>query len=592
MYYVDRTSTNVAREARGGERGGYALVTALMFFLAASTAVMAGISDSVVREVKVVRNESASKQSYFTAESALEDVVYRVKTARSVDASESLSIGSSVAAVTTVTTPEGNKAVTSTADSTGTERAAAAMISSGTGTSFPYALQTGLGGIELAGGSSVQGDIYTTGSIRGCSGCSVTGMAVAAATSSTALDQDNSSPTVPAQSVTFGSASASQDVAQSFTVSTSGSLMKVSVYIRKVGNPSNATVKVTAHSNAGGGRPNWSNPLASGTVSAPLASSSYQWMDITLTANPNLTAGTTYWIGIDGNTDPTNHYQIAANSTYGSGQARVGRGDTNSWNNTSPSGLDLYFRAYTGTNNVGVTGIDEYNRLAVGSAYASQVSFVNATGAIYCQTGGSNNKACDTSRAEPTVLEMPISATGIDTWKAQAEAGGTQTGNVTVDWAGLTLGPRKIVGDLTVSGGGTLRVSGALWVTGNVVINGGAHVTSADGSKSFPIVADGTVSLTGGADITGGAQSHILIASTNAGSAAISINGGANDTALYAPNGTIVVSGGATVNAAVAKRIYADGGSQIIYNPGLSNLNLSTGGADGTYSVRSWKEVE
>lgn len=567
-------------------QGGYALITSLIFFLAASTAVLAGLSDGILREVRVIKNESSSRQSYFTSESALEDSIYRVKNNKQIGTTETLSVGNSTASVSITTGGDGTKTVASSADTASTARTVQATLNTGTATAFNYALQTGVGGIDLQG--NIEGDVYTTGSIRGCGYCQISGMAVAAGQSTFNLDTDNATPTVPTQSITFGNANASQDLAQSFTVSQALSITELRMYIKKVGNPSNATIKIM---NNNGSIPG-STILASGTLSSSLVTTSYAWMSIDLTANPILTAGTTYWLVIDANTNSSSYYVVGANSSYANGQAKVGRLNNNSWNATSPSGLDMYVKIYIGTNEDGIVGTDQYNKMSVGSVYAYNASFLNVSGSLYCQTGTLNNKACDTSRGNPSVEAYPVPDSMIVGWQNEALAGGVSTGNYAVGYAGATLGPKKIVGNLTVSGGGTLRVSGTLWVTGTVTINGGAKVTSSDGTRSFVIMSDTTMSLSGGAEITGNNSSHIMLLSTSVADPAITIDGGANDTVLFAPNGGITVSGGAKAKAAAAKHLTITGGAEVEYDPDMAQLNFSGGTSGVPMSIKSWKETE
>ncbi|MDP1625419.1 MAG: choice-of-anchor R domain-containing protein [bacterium] len=573
---------------RKGAQGGYVLITSLIFLMAGGGAVVAGLSDGVVREVRSIRNESYSKQGYFASESALEDALYRIRSGMNIDATETVSLGSSQASVT-ITTGSEQTIVTSQGTSGGTTRSTAATLSGGESVGFNYAIQGGLGGIDIASGINITGSLYTTGTIRSAGNASISGQAVSAEVPVIYLDQDNSTPATPTQFINFGNAASTQDFAQSFTVSSSTSLMSVQLYIRKIGNPSNATVKITANS---GSNPNFHNPLASGTLSSSLLTESYQWVEITLTANPILNAGTTYWIVIDANPDVSNYYSVAANNSYSGGQGKIGRGDWGQWGNTSPSGLDMYFKAYIGSNKIGVAGHDTYNRLTVGSAYANQVSFVNASGVIYCQEGGSNNKPCDTSRADPIIERMPVPNDAIEFWKAEAEAGGTLP-TQTVGSTGATIGPKKINGNLNVGSGGTLQVSGTLWVTGNVNLDGGAMIRSADSSKSFAIVSDGSISVSGGAKVNGGANSHILFISTSTDDPAIYINGGTNSIAAVAPNGIMRILGGATVKAISAKHVYLSGNSTIIYDPEMSMLNISGGSSSsGPLNIKSWREVE
>lgn len=568
--------------------GGYALVTALIFFLTASLAVVIGISDAVFLETRSVRNESSSKQSYFVAESGAEDVTYRIKNNQPYSAVETYTLGPGTALVTSNLGPGGMQSVKSRGDVLNTQRNLEINLNAGNEISFPYALQGGVGGIDLSGGATIQGDIYTTGSIRGCGTCTVQGAAVAAGKSTSNLDQSNTQPAVPVQSIAFGTSNTAQDLAQSFSVSSTLSLTDLKLVLRKVGNPANATVRITTDN---AGRPS-GTILASGTVSSPLVSTSYGLVDITLTASPVLTAGTTYWIVIDSNTSASNYYMIGANTNYANGQAKIGRYGNNSWNNTTPVGLDAYFEIYIGQNQEGVTGENQWNQIPVSSAYSYEATYVNASGALYCQIGVDNNKACDTSRADPAIEPFPVADAIIAGWKTDAETN-IHTGDYVVGWAGDVLGPIKIEGDLYVSSGGELRIADSVWVTGSIVINGGARITPDTGTKSHAVIADGTINLSGGADIAGNGTSQILLVSMSTADPALTINGGANDTVVFVPRGGLLISGGATVNAAAAKHITATGGSIVIYDPIVSKLNI-TSGAGGVVDsrVKLWKEIE
>ncbi len=564
--------------------GGYTLVIALIFFLAATTAVIAGVSDAVFRETRTVKNESLSKQSYYTSESVVEDAAYRLKTGKSVGSTVTLALASSTAVANISTDAGGTTEIKAEADASGTKRTTMITLTQDAGISFPYALQAGVGGIDMDGSSQIVGDIYTTGSIRGCSSCDVSGMAVAAGKSTEILDVDNSAPSTPGSSITFGNANGTQDLAQSFTVSDTLSLIKVGLYIRKNGNPANATIRIVTNNS---GSPS-SVVLASGTLSSSLVSASYDWEEITFTANPVLTAGTTYWIVIDANSSSSNYYVIGANDTYAGGQAKIGRYNS-SWNNTSPSGLDAYVRIYIGTNEEGISGENEWNRLSVGSAYAYEVSFVNSTGAIYCQIGASNNKACDTSRTDPVIESIPVGEGAIAVWKAEADDS-VYSGNYLVDGIDNTiLGPKKITGNLSITDSGTLRVSGTLWIVGNLTIDGAATMRP-DQVKNYAIVVDGTVTLTGSAQILGSTGSHILITSTSSADPAVTISGAADDTVIAAPYGGIRVDGSGHVNVAAAQHITLDGAAQIEYDPDVSQFDIESGSSG--FQLKSWKETQ
>jgi hypothetical protein len=573
---------------KNSRQGGYALITALIFFLTATSAVIAAISDAVFRETKTVRNESLSKQSYFSSESGAEDVAYRIKNRRIFDSVENYSFASTTVTVTMTTLANGSKNVVGAADSSGTKRSVTFNLDQGTGVSFPYALQSGIGGIDLAGGSIISGDIYTLGSIRGCGTCTVTGSAVAAGKSTSNIDQDNSSPSTPAQSISFGTSNSTQDISQSFRVSDNLSLTGLQLYVKKTGNPSNATINITTDN---GGRPS-TTILASGTLSSSLVTSAYAWMDITLTANPLLSSGTTYWIVIDANSSASNYYVAAANSSYGNGTAKIGRYGNDSWGDTTPSNLDAYFKISIGRNEQGIAGDNSMNPIPVGSAYSYNASYVNSTGPLYCQVGTDNNKICDTTRGDPPTESYPITDAAINFWKDEASAS-VYNGNYAVGGAGATIGPKKIVGNLSIVGGGTLQISGAVWVTGSITIDGGSFIVPANSTESYVIVTDGTITLTGGSEILGNSGSHILLVSTSTADPAVSINGGANDTVVFTPYGGLSVTGGGHVKAASALHISASGGSEIVYTPDVSMMNLTTQVTETTpFVIKSWKETE
>jgi hypothetical protein len=569
------------------KNGGYALVTALIFFLTATTAVIAGLSDAIFREVRTVRNESLSKQSYFTSESALEDFVYRIKYGKQIDSSESLSISDSSAVASLTESEDGSQVVTSYGDKGGAKRSTQAVLEVGSGISFAYAIQSGIDGVDLAGASHVIGDIYTLGSIHGCGLCTISGEAIAAGKSTDDLDADNSAPMAPSNTIIFGDSNGTQDLAQSFTISGDDlSIIHLKMYLKKVGSPANATLKITTDNSGSPGN----TILASGTISSSLINNSFGWIDITLTSNPILVSGTTYWIVLDASNNASNHYAIGANSSYAAGSAKIGKYGV-SWSNTSPTGLDAYFQTFVGRNEAGITGESGVSRISIGSGYSYNASYVSSVGSLFCQTGTSNSKECDTSRADPVVLDYPVPTSKISNWKSSASAS-VYNDNFTVDSDGAVLGPKKIVGNLNVGGGGTLEISGTLWVTGNLNITGNSTVRPSGSTKSFVVIVDGTISLVGGSEILGNVNSHILLVSLSTSDPAISINGGADDTVVFAPYGGVFVSGGASVKAGSAKHISIDGGSNVTYDPSLADLNFSSGMANSSFRIKSWKEIE
>ena len=543
-----------------------------------------------MKAFKESNNSITSKQSLFLAESGVEDAIYRLKNNYPIDASEVLSLNGSDT-TTNITSPSADeKRITSSANISNYERTLNVELQTDVGVSFNYGVQVGPGGIHLDSGQ-VNGNIYANGPITASSSGSnnITGTAISANSPSLSEHQANGSGT-PFYDVVFANNNATQDIAQSFQVTDDAlPVSKIELYVRKTSTPADATISIR---NDSAGSPG-STIYATGTLSSSLVTTSYGWIGVSFTSNPILEKNTTYWLVIDAATHSSRYYTVGANNAgYGNGIGKIGRLGS-SWNNTTPSGLDYFFKLYLGGLTGSISGNSQWNRLNIGGdARANTVSYVNATGNIYCQTGLQNNKSC-TSQTDPVYIEFPVSEANIDGWKAEAEAGGITNGNVSIGWAGGTLGPRKIVGNLSVSGGGTLILTGNLWVTGTITLNGGGTIRlhPSYGSDDAVIVSDGIVSVSGGGNATGSGTSgsYIMILTTSNASNAFTISGGAGAMIAYAHKGTMLVTGGTSLREATAYKLTISGGSSVTYESGLTNNNFSSG-PSGTWNINSWTE--
>ncbi len=566
----------------------------VVLFLFLSISVVMGISNPILRQANITNDFLTSRKSYFLSEAGIEDAVYRTKNNKHISGTEDLTLDG-VTVTTSIVDNSGTKTIDTSASGNNLIRKVETVLKAGTGASFSYGMQTGTGGISMSGSGKVVGNVYSNGPIMGDSSAIITGTAISANSPALAADQTNGSG-VPTNNVIFGNANGTQDIAQSFQVSIESPLNKVSFYIKKVSTPSDATVKIM---NDAGGSPG-ATVLASGTLSATSVTTSYGWVDVSLTSNPILDTGTTYWLVIDGITSSTKYYTIGATTGgYANGVGKIGQmGGT--WNATTPAGLDYYFKLYLG----GVTGLiagssgSQYNQLHVGTvsgtAQAHTVNYTNATGNIYCQFGTGNNKSC-TAQTDPVYVAYPVSDSNITNWQSEASAGGVYNGNYTVGSSGATLGPKKIVGDLTVSNGGVLVVSGTLWVTGNINLSGGGTIqlASSYGANDGVLIADGDVSISGGGHATGSGTtgSYIMMISNSSSASAMSVSGGAGAVIVYAPNGTVNISGGASLKEAVGYKMNISGGSTVTYESGLVDMTFSSGPTGG-WSIKSWAETE
>lgn len=582
---------------------GAAMIIVVFFFMFISLTILIGIVTPVVREFRIAKDNFDSKQAYFIAESGVEDIMYRVKNNMGVgtvgdDRELYLDETKSFVSIPTeyVDLGGGRKQITTTGDINSNQRTVNLSLTTSTGVSFNYGVLVGQGGVTLGGSGTINGNIYANGPITGDSSAIITGTAISANSPSMISDQSNGSGT-PTTNITFGNANSTQDVAQSFQVTNSSPFNKVQLYIKKYGSPSSATVKIMNNSNGSVG----STVLASGTLNASSITTSYGWIEVSLTSNPLLDTTKTYWLVIDASTSNKNYYIIGATSgdSYTNGISKIGQ-LSGTWSNTTPTGSDYYFAIFLGGINGSITGNSgsQWNQLHVGTvsgtAQAHTVNYVNSTGNIYCKSGTGNNKTC-IDQSDPAYIAFPISDANIDEWKAEALSGGTYTGNYDVGWAGATIGPKKIVGNLTVSGGGTLTVTGTLWVTGDIILNGGSltKLSSSYRSNDGVIIADGTVTVSGGGHATGSGDSgsYIMLLSLSDSTSAVTISGGAGAVIAYAMRGTLTVSGGASLKEATGYKMLIEGGSSITYESGLMNNNFSSG-PGGSWGIDSWEETE
>lgn len=568
---------------------GQALLISLVFFTSISLAVTTGLVVPTVKEFKIANTNVNAKKSYVLSESGIEDAFYRVKTSKTIGASETITIdGNSV--TTNITTVGNQKTISSEGDVLDYNRKNELVLVAGTGISFSYGIQAGQGGITLNNSARVSGSVYSNGPITVNNSGAVTGSAFSANGSNTDPNQENDSGS-PTHNINFANTTATEDFAQSFTVSTTTTINKLELYLRKVGTPSDVTVRIY---NNGSGVPG-TTELASGTLSAGSVSTTYSWMNIPLSSNPTLTSGTTYWFVIDSSsTNSSRYYQIGANDAgYINGVVKVGK--SSSWVNASPSTLDSFFRIYMGTGTFGSISGATIGSAGVGNAYAHTVTNSTIAGTNYCQTGTGNNKTCDSSLADPTQVAMPITDQNILDWKATALAGGTTTGSINLSSGSHSYGPRKIVGNMDLNNSVDVTLNGVLWITGNFSMsnNSTLRLSSSYGGSEGLIIVDGTITISNSSQVLGSGTSgsYIMLLSTSTSSSAINLSNSGRVGILYAHNGTVQINNDTNLVAVTGKNLSMNNNATITFDSGLVNSNFVTGPSGG-WSVSSWKETE
>lgn len=592
--------------------GGHIVLIALVFFGIFVTMTSA-FTNTMVSSARVVRSATQSAQALHLAEAGIDRAIAALNENQSYTGENDTSLGNGTFSVS-VTNSGSQKKIISTGyipnrASPRAEKTVQVLAGIDTSVvSFHYGVQAGAGGFSLTGGATINGNVYSNGDINATTGVHITGSAIAAHPPAVYVDQENESPTpinscTSSTCITFGNANGTQDFAQKFRLSSSVRANNVAFYIKKVSTPADATIRIVTDN---AGVPS-ATTLLSATLPASSVTTSFSWVSVSLPSAPILVSGQDYWIVIDAGSNSSKYYLIGANvNGYDSGSAAIGK-YSSSWASTSPATLDGYFRFSLGGGlsflggNTYVTGV--YVGSTGGDATADTAMGVTAYGTLYCQTGSYTNKSCITNYTQPLPQPMPIIDGQITAWKEEAEADGVINGNYAVGWAGATLGPKKIIGNLTVSGGGTLTVSGTLWVTGSITVDGGGKVqlSAAYGSQSGTIIADGPITLSGGANFAGSgtAGSYPFLITTSAcpnasncsGVSAITLTGGAGAVALIAQNGTATINGGGALKAVTAQTIAMGGGATLTYDSGLINTNFFSGSGGswafvpGTYSI-------
>ena len=581
------------KHLRISKKGGYVILLNTLIFLSVTFVVVMALVVPLAASNQSTTAFMKSTRAFVASSSAVEESLYRLKNEMQLGASETLGLGTATATLAVSSEIDAKTITVSSVDDV-YERDVELEVSTGAGVSFNYGLQAGQGGFIMSGGARVNGNVYANGDVLGSGGPIITGSAISANKSNPTADQSSTGPATPTNDIDFGGNATPQDFAQSFHVSTSSEITSIRFYIKRTttGWMNDINMYITADN---GGKPH-KTKLDNTTISTSQITTAYNYITVPLDSPLSLTPGSTYWIVFDTSTTWGNYYSIAGSSNgYANGTAKVGswsNGNGGTWSNTTPSGLDAYFDIYVGGETGKIQGINIGQ--SGGEAWAHEVNNSTVNGDLYCQAGSGNNKTCNTSRPDPGQQPFPVSDGNIADWKAEAEAGGTISGNVSYGGADEdSIGPVKIDGDLSIGAGSSITMEGTLYITGDLDVSGGADLTltSSYGSDPGAIIVDGEVNLSGGGVVEGnGIGGYVLLLTTSNSSNAIRVSGGTDSVILNAQNGTIVFTGGATANQATANTINMSGGTVVNYIEGLADVNFSSG-PSGSWTIDSWSEI-
>lgn len=202
--------------------------------------------------------------------------------------------------------------------------------------------------------------------------------------------------------------------------------------------------------------------------------------------------------------------------------------------------------------------------------------------------------------------DLPIPQSQVDDWKNEAAAGGIINSDVTYDNGTVaSLGPVQIgtvssPKNLTVTNNSNLKVTGTIYVTGNIIFSNNVVVEldrDSYGSLGGVIIADGKIVISNNAILRGSGEmgSYILILSTNSSldptDPAINVGNNAEGAIFYTNSGLILISNNVKAREITGYKIQLNNNAEVQYESGLENANFSSG-TGGSWKIMGWKEVE
>lgn len=471
------------------------------------------------------------------------------------------------------------------------------QASKGAGISFVYGMLVGEGGISMGNGATFNGSVYSNGDISGGNNSTFTGDVYVAGGTQAIADQQSDCSDVNCADFIFGKNVVGNDrldIAQSFQPLVAAAINKVSLKLKKYGSPPNLTVRLLKDNS---GRPDKNNVLASGLLSANLVTDQYSFVDVTFTTTSTLTENTTYWVLLDTSLDSNNYWSWSIDTLQG--YPRGSAAWSSSWQASNPSwnGIngDLGFKTWMGGE------VNSIN-LGNGSRINGDVHANTITGNLtvfkdaYYQTLGSSVVVQGTRYpgfADPSPAVFPISDVNIAGWKNEAEATEVTFGNIIGgNGCTVTLGPGKIVGNVSLANSCNAKVISPVWITGTLSAGNFTKFTldQSFGVASGIIIIDGRASLANGVDFlgSGSSGSYLMLLSTYdsimGGEGAISSGNSSISGILYAPYGEVELANGASFKEITAWKIDLGNSATLNYQTGLAQVFFSSG-PSGSYSL-------
>ena len=158
---------------------GQVVITSVVFFLIIAMTVSMGIMNPVLRQVKQADDFARTRASLYVSQAVHEDALYRLKTGKQFVSPSTLFLNG-YSATATSTTVVGGLQINSSGNALGLIRNIQTHLTSGSGTSFHYGMQSGAGGMSLNNSATIVGNVFSNGPITGANSNIIKGTVVSA----------------------------------------------------------------------------------------------------------------------------------------------------------------------------------------------------------------------------------------------------------------------------------------------------------------------------------------------------------------------------------------------------------------------------
>lgn len=466
-------------------------------------------------------------------------------------------------------------------------------VTKGVGAAFRYGIQVGSGGLIMHENSIVNGSVYANGNIQMDNNAQIKGDAYVASGVESTANQESECVSLNCTDFFFGKNIDGQerlDVTQGFKPSTSNIINKVSLRLKKIGSPSDMTIRILRDNS---GRPDKNNVLAAGTLASNLVTTDYGFVDVTFPAPPLLNAETTYWLTTDTSSNSSNYWSWSNDSLQGYTRGIAmwsynWQSNNSDW--TTING-DLDFKTYMGGVATSISGGN--GTIITGDAHANTLRNLSISGGAYYQAKENiTASSYHPGSSDPMAIPMPLSEGNVQTWKNLAQASGIYNGDINGCPPNLAAG--KYQGSISLSSNCTVVVDSPIWVTGNFNMsnNNIIKLNPSFGESSGVFMVDSLITLNNGNKIQGTGTSGsylILLSEFNSrddplGRAAITLTNQDNSGIIYSNLGLINIANNNNLTEISAWKIELGNNVIVNYDQGLANTFFSSG-PSGSYSL-------